>query len=136
MSNFKIAIVKILSSEGGYSNDPDDTGGETYRGISRKFWPKWTGWAVIDSAKKRAGFPANLKSTNILGDAVMNFYRFNFWDTISGDSIKNQSISNMLVDSAVNEGIVPAIKRAQKIVSLPQTGHVTDELLTKLNTLG
>lgn len=136
MSNFKIAIVKILSSEGGYSNDPDDTGGETYRGISRKFWPKWTGWAVIDSAKKRAGFPANLKSTNILGDAVMNFYRFNFWDAIGGDSIKNQSISNMLVDSAVNEGIVPAIKRAQKIVSLPQTGHVTDELLTKLNTLG
>src|SRR5665647_28830 len=110
MSNFKIAIVKILSSEGGYSNDPDDTGGETYRGISRKFWPKWTGWAVIDSAKKGAGFPVNLKSTNILGDAVMNFYRFNFWDTIGGDSIKNQSISNTLIFYRVPSYCIPEIK--------------------------
>lgn len=135
MADYKHSIARVLLTEGGYANDPTDAGGETYKGIARNFWPKWTGWAVIDSAKKKEGFPANLKPTNILGDAVMNFYRVNFWDKVGGDFIDNQSIADLLVDSAVNEGIKPAVKRAQSIVGMAQTGVVTPELVTKLNSL-
>jgi len=135
MADYKKAILKVLLTEGGYVNDSDDAGGETYKGIARNFWPTWTGWSVIDSAKKKSGFPSNLKPTNILGDAVMNFYRVNFWDKVGGDFIDDQEIGNSLVDSAINEGIKPAVKRAQSIVGLAQTGIVTPELVEKLNSM-
>lgn len=135
MADYKHSIARVLLTEGGYVNDPDDAGGETYKGIARKFWPNWTGWSVIDSAKKKEGFPQNLKPTNILGDAVMNFYRSNFWDKVGGDQIASQTIADMLIDSAVNEGIKPAVKRAQGIVGLAQTGVVSEELVEKLNAL-
>ena len=36
MADFRLAYKKIEAAEGGYVNDPDDKGGETYKGISRK----------------------------------------------------------------------------------------------------
>jgi len=66
---------------------------------------------------------------------VIDFYKVNFCDKIGGDSIGNINILNMLVDTAVLEGITSAIKRAQKIVNLDQTGYVTNELLIKLNSM-
>ena len=41
----------------------------------------------------------------------------------------------MLVDSAVLEGIKPAVKRAQKIVGITQSGEFSEELKIKLNSL-
>ena len=35
MANFKESFDKVILAEGGYVNDPDDAGGETYLGISR-----------------------------------------------------------------------------------------------------
>jgi lysozyme family protein len=135
MADYKHAIAKVLLTEGGYVNDSTDAGGETYKGIARNFWPKWTGWAVIDAAKRSPDFPANLKPRNILGDAVMNFYHTNFWDKVGGDQIASQTIADMLVDSAVNEGIKPAVKRAQVIVGLAQSGIVDSELVKRLNSM-
>ena len=51
MANFDIEFDKLIFTEGGYVNDPDDAGGETYLGISRKHNPKWDGWKKIDSFK-------------------------------------------------------------------------------------
>ena len=116
-------------------NDKDDTGGETYRGVSRNNWPRWRGWALIDSAKKTAVFPTNLDKNVALQDLTMTFYRDNFWDKIGGDFIASQTIADMLVDAAVNEGIKPAVRRAQKIVHIAQTGEFSNELKTKLNSL-
>lgn len=134
MSDFKLASVKILKSEGGYSYDPDDSGGETYKGISRKFWPQWSGWKVIDSTKNQSDWKNKLNSISGLNDAVLLFYKINFWDKIGGDSIKNQDVANLLVDSAVNEGIKSAVKRAEEIVGLPQTGILSLLLTNKLNS--
>jgi lysozyme family protein len=135
MAFYKIAIAKVLLAEKGYSKDPQDVGGETYDGISRCFFPSWKGWKIVDEYKNKMGFPINLRDSVALNTMVKEFYKINFWDKIKGDSIKNQSIANLLVDSAVNEGIIPAIKRAQEIVLLPQTGKVDDLLISKLNVL-
>ena len=32
-------------------NDPRDPGGQTAWGISRRYWPKWAGWELVDSAQ-------------------------------------------------------------------------------------
>ena len=55
MANFNKAYKKTAASEGGYSNDPEDPGLETYCGISRRHWPKWPGWKEIDRHKKTNG---------------------------------------------------------------------------------
>ena len=52
MADFRLAYKKIEAAEGGYVNDPDDKGGETYKGISRKANPDWDGWISIDQIKK------------------------------------------------------------------------------------
>lgn len=135
MANYKIAIDEVLLNEGGYVDDPNDNGGETYRGIARKFWSGWIGWTIVDFQKTKSNFPGNLRSIVHLNDLVAEFYKANFWDKIGGDGINDQSIANMLVDTAVLEGIPPAIKRAQGIVQIAQNGKVSDELVTKLNLL-
>ena len=135
MASYRSAILKVLLTEGGYANDPNDAGGETYKGIARNFWPKWSGWAIVDEAKKESGYEHALNRNMQLNDAVIAFYKVNFWDKVGGDFIASQTIANNLVDSAVNEGIKPAVKRAQGIVLLAQTGIITPELVTKLNSL-
>ena len=52
MAIFNLAYKKLEVAEGGYVNDPDDKGGETYKGISRKANPNWAGWISIDQIKK------------------------------------------------------------------------------------
>lgn len=136
MANFKISIPKVLKYEGGYVNDPTDNGGETYKGISRKFWPKWEGWVIIDKYKKsKVNFPKVLDSDNKLQDLILTFYKTNFWDKIGGDKINNQELTDLMFDGAVNEGISPVIKRSEANVGLSQTGKVSDELITRLNSL-
>lgn len=135
MANYRHAIAKVLLTEGGYANDKDDSGGETYKGVARNFWPRWTGWAFVDQAKKLPNFPASLSKISALQDSVIAFYRTNFWDKVGGDFIDDQDIADLLVDAAVNEGIKPAVKRAQMIVGIAQTGVFSEELKTKLNSL-
>lgn len=135
MADYSHSINKVLRHEGGYANDPVDRGGETYKGISRKAWPKWQGWTIIDAAKKRADFPNSLYANNQLNQLVIDFYKINFWQKIGGDFLADQDIADILMDAAVNEGIKAAVKRAQKIVHLPETGIIDNELLKRLNVL-
>ena len=37
MANYRSAILKVLLTEGGYANDPDDSGGETYKVLHETF---------------------------------------------------------------------------------------------------
>lgn len=134
MANFDKAILKVINSEGGYVNDPADKGGETYKGISRKNWPRWSGWAIIDCCKSNPNWPECLNSFNALKESVKSFYRNNFWDKVGGDGIKDQDIAYKLVDTAVLEGIKPAVRRAQMICGIVQTGDFSDELKKKLNS--
>ena len=61
MSYFLDAYSITLQHEGGYGNDPDDVGGETYKGISRVYNPSWKGWGLIDDYKSESNFPKCLE---------------------------------------------------------------------------
>jgi lysozyme family protein len=52
MADFEIAYGETELREGGYVNDPVDRGGETHRGVARKFHPDWSGWKIIDQIKQ------------------------------------------------------------------------------------
>jgi lysozyme family protein len=115
MADFEIAYKKVMEFEGGYSNNPNDPGSETYKGIARNFWPQWQGWKSIDAVKDQYGVPdiQALSDDAVLGVAVQSFYLVHFWNPILGSQILFQEIADELFDSAVNCGINQAIKFLQ-----------------------
>lgn len=140
MANFDIAIKDTLINEGisknmGYVNDQNDHGGETIAGIARKFHPNDPIWTLVDNAKKSNNFPSNLKDIPNILNTIKSFYRINYWYKVRGDELKNQNIANLLMDKAVLEGYISAIKRAQGIVGYPQNGIMDAGLINKLNAL-
>lgn len=107
MADFVTAFALTMKNEGGYVHDPQDPGGETYKGIARRMNPKWDGWVDVDVLKKEKGFPANLDGNALLQEKIKAFYEANYWDRIRGDEIQNQDVAESIFDFAVNAG--PAV---------------------------
>lgn len=133
MANYEQALSKILQNEGGYINDQDDTGGETYRGVSRKNWSKWQGWTNIDLLKLQPGFPANLERDQELQSLVFDFYESNFWNRIKGDSILSQEIADSIFDFAINAGVGTSASLAQLVVGVKPDGIIGNMSLEAIN---
>lgn len=104
MADF-ITAYKITSKiEGFYDNDLNDYGKETFKGISRKYFPNWSGWRLIDSFKHHSGFPNNMLGDKSLEDLVLKFYKEAFWDVNNLDKVDSQIIAEELFDTGVNLG--------------------------------
>lgn len=113
---FLSAFTRTMIHEGYDSNDIDDPGGETYRGISKVFWPMWAGWTIL-ARVRRDNFKTD---TELLQSAVENFYLVNFWNQVRGDEIAEISaeIAEEVFDTAVNTGIQKAGKILQEALNL------------------
>ena len=121
MADFKVAYDITMKIEGGYANNPSDSGGETWKGIARKKNPNWAGWSVVDEFKSKPGFPANLKDAAGLQEIVLLFYKKQYWDTLNLDKINNQNIANEMFDTGVNMGQAMAgsfLQRALNIANI------------------
>ncbi|MBR8534432.1 hypothetical protein KDU71_02585 [Carboxylicivirga sediminis] len=103
---FKDILPEILKHEGYYSNHSNDRGGETYRGIARKFHPSWPGWKIIDSEKQaRGSLPRNYRSNHTQMEALVEqFYKSKFWDRILLDQVNDSSLQRIIFDAYVNSG--------------------------------
>lgn len=126
MANFQEALKKVLVYEGGYVNDKDDAGGETYKGIARRYNKNSIMWAEVDKVTKAT---KNVKQINlileqnkIVQNEVARIYKKDYWDKLHLDEVKSQTIAYQLFDTAVNMGVSKAIKLAQQTVGQPQTG--------------
>jgi len=97
MGNFDTAIKHVLEHEGGYVNDPDDPGGETNYGISKRSYP-------------------DLDITNLTQAQAIEIYRRDFWDT-QWNLIVSQDLSTALLDASVNMGRMAAVKLLQRAVN-------------------
>jgi lysozyme family protein len=104
MANFNLAFEKTMGNEGGYTNDPTDKGGETYKGISRKYEPDWEGWTIIEDFKNKPNFPKNLVTSNELQDLVKKVYKEKYWNINKLDSFPNQAVAEEMFDTGVNMG--------------------------------
>ena len=118
MANFDEAYNITLKHEGGYTNDKDDLGAETYKGISRKYNPSWYGWKVIDQYKLNKGFPKILDTDVNLDNEVKKFYKANYWDVNLLDQVKSQNVANEMFDTGVNMGVGRAAQFLQKALNL------------------
>lgn len=137
MADFNKAFEKVLKHEGGYVNDPDDRGGETFAGIARNFHKSSIIWNEADRLKKENKTKSQINKLLFANEEVMkdvkNIYKRLFWDSIRLDEVYNDKIAYQIFDEAVNKGVRRGVKLAQFTVGLPQTGLVTKELIDKLN---
>src|SRR5713226_8002006 len=126
MANFEIAVTALLKLEGSYVNDPQDTGGETYSGISRKNWPAWVGWSKLDQHKLLPGFPDTLRDDTRLSAMVKAFYSEQFWDNYF-NQINSQAIADKLLAMSVNFGKETAVSLLQRALGYLQGKLVIED---------
>jgi lysozyme family protein len=141
MADFDKAYSITLGHEGGYSNDPYDVGGETYKGVSRSYYPDWAGWTIIDKAKSDPKFPNCLQGNNKLDVLIKQFYKENYWNLFWGDQLPNQEVANELFDTGVNMGVGRAVKYLQKALNVLNRNQndyadVVEDGSFGMNTLG
>jgi len=120
MADFEIAYGETEIREGGYVNDPVDKGGETHRGVARKFNADWPGWPVIDQIKADHpdDFKERINANDELADLAKALYRKRYWAPIRGDEIPNQHIANKVFDTGVNQGVARSIRYLQEGLNL------------------
>jgi lysozyme family protein len=116
MANFDSGFAHTMKIEGGYSNVGTDRGGETYKGISRKYFPNWEGWKILDQYKVKNDL--ELGKNTILQSYVKNFYKAEFWDKLKGDQNPSQVIAEELFDTGVNQGVGTAVKFLQEALNV------------------
>lgn len=134
MANFDVYYPKLMKSEGGYVFDKDDLGGETYKGISRRYNPNWIGWKMIDKYKKQYpnSFKLIIEKDYDLNDKAKRLYKEGYWDIFDADDFNSQRVAELIVDTCVNCGQSAAIKCAERILCLKETGKWTLDLHNKL----
>jgi lysozyme family protein len=130
MADFSKAYDKTMGHEGGYTNDPTDAGGETYKGISRVYNPSWKGWNIIDAAKVSSAdpFPKGLDKNISLQNSVKDFYKDRYWDVNRLDEF-SQEVAEELFDTGVNMGVGRAGKFVQQALNyLNRNGSLFSDL--------
>lgn len=140
MANFDVALAKVLKKEGGYVNDPADKGGETYKGISRKFHGDNVMWTYIDRYKDECHgvnteFKKKLDADKVIGNCVADIYRKSYWAPFALDRVSNQKVAEQVFDDAVNRGVGAACKLCCTLLGLPVSSKPTKKLLLALEML-
>lgn len=115
LDNFNAAFDRTMGNEGGFTDDPVDPGGMTYRGISRRFFPSWVGWPAIDQILAE-GRGLEVRR-GVLDPDVRQFYKTEFWDSCNGDALPPE-IAAEVFDSAVNCGVTTACAWIQRALNL------------------
>jgi lysozyme family protein len=93
-----------MKNEGGYTNDPDDVGGETYKGISRRYNPSWNGWEIIDEMQNIDELDEVNNQTIELDVRVKMFYKSAYFDPYRGDEMP-YGLALEMFDTSVNMGV-------------------------------
>lgn len=102
--DFDNSFQELIINEGGYSNDPMDSGGKTIYGITKRDYPA-TFQKVYDLYK--IGF-----KTEAL-EVAKQFYKNEFWNDLYFE-IPDSSLSYKIFDLSVNRGKETAVKLLQR----------------------
>jgi lysozyme family protein len=113
--SFEQAIQIVLTNEGGYTNDPNDAGGETNYGIT---------WYDLNRAVNKGIVPHGTNIVGLLKSQAIIIYKNEYWDVLNLDRLETQSIANKILDTCVNIGNawgITCLQRALKATPNPVT---------------
>ena len=110
MSELKTKIIgRILGVEGGYVNDPKDSGGATNFGITEK-------------VARRVGYRGHMR--DLPRGVAFDIYASRYWDTVNADALATISgdLAEEVVDTAVNLGTGRAGEFLQRSLNVLNLG--------------
>ena len=118
-ANFAVSLKDLLAPdrEGGFSNDPDDSGGMTNLGVTRAVWQEWVGHPVSEKEMRE-----------LTPVKVASLYKAKYWDKVKGDDLPS-GIDYCVFDAAVNSGPGRAIKWLQACVGVEVDGGIGPKTL-------
>lgn len=109
MKNFNDCLNRVLKDEGGYSNDPSDSGGATNFGITIADYRKYI---------NKNGTPKDVKNMTV--DQAKTIYRTKYWDALGCDTLE-AGVDYTCFDYGVNSGLGRPRKALQRFKSLKGT---------------
>ena len=112
---WETAISTTLQFEGGYVNDPNDAGGETNMGISKRAYP-------------------DVDIKNLTLQTAKNIYYFDYWLRCRCQFMPD-ALSIAVFDFAVNSGQNRAIKYLQTALGVSVDGIVGNQTIGACNRL-
>ena len=123
--NFGKALRLLLKHEGGYVNHPDDPGGITNLGVTKRVYEEWIGREATEEDMK-----------NLTPEDVAPLYKTNYWDKCRCDDLAS-GLDYVAFDWAVNSGVSRSSKGIQKSCGAEPDGIIglkTLELAKGQNT--
>lgn len=117
----------ILSYEGGFVNDPHDSGGATNKGVTIATWRQ-------QGYDKDFDGDIDVEDLKLISDDdAIEILRKNYWNRWQADKITSQPIANMLVDWVWASGSC-GIKLPQAMIGVKPDGIVGPKTLAALES--
>lgn len=103
--SFEQAFAEVVGVEGGYSNDPSDSGGET-------------NWGITERVARDNGYKGRMKDMPI--EKAHEIYKSEYWDVQNLDAIYSLSpgVALELFDTGVNKGVITAGQYLQRSLNV------------------
>lgn len=125
MAKVELLLPKILKWEGGFVDDPADSGGATNKGVTLDTYKAY--------CKKNKLKPPTVKDLKQISDeTVLAILKQFFWDKMRADEIVNQSIANLCVNTLWGSG-TGYIKTIQGVLRVKSDGIVGPKTLAEIN---
>jgi lysozyme family protein len=102
-ASFSSCFEALIGNEGGYVNNPNDPGGETSWGISKRAYP-------------------HLNIRSLTKDGAMDIYYRDFWLVAHCENF-HHALAFEVFDAAVNHGITKSIMLLQQAAGVADDGH-------------
>jgi lysozyme family protein len=110
IGNFDKCLELMLKHEGNFVNHPQDPGGMTNLGVTKRVWEEWVGRPASEKEMR-----------NLTPKMVTPLYKRKYWDAIRGDELVC-GVDYAVFDVAVNSGVGRATKILQDCVGVTVDG--------------
>jgi lysozyme family protein len=104
VTDFKSAFTALLGIEGGYSNNPDDSGGETM-------------WGITEAVARASGYEGEMQAMPV--EIAQMIYKSRYWVAHQCDQLPI-GIAYQIFDAAVNGG--DPIRWLQRALGIAEDG--------------
>lgn len=121
MSRFEDCLARILKHEGGYVNDPLDSGGRTNLGVTQRVWEEFVGHPVTE---------ADMKA--LTPEKIAPMYKLKYWNP-SYCEVLPKGLDYVVFDFAVNAGTGRSVKTLQQAIGCVSDGVIGPKTMAVIN---
>jgi len=118
---FEDCLTRILKHEGGFVNDPLDSGGRTNLGVTQKVWEEWLGHPVTE---------ADMKA--LTPQKIAPMYKLKYWNP-SYCEVLPKGLDYVVFDFAVNAGTGRSVKTLQQAIGCVADGVIGPKTMAAIN---